>query len=84
MDVTDLTSLAGHLREYGLQVVALEPEMRLHATNPLHGFLTEEIVAAGGHYVTSFAYEIGEQGHEKECAQRIARLLAAAGTGVQQ
>ncbi|GAA2440443.1 hypothetical protein GCM10010433_46750 [Streptomyces pulveraceus] len=84
MDITDLNSLAGHLREYGLQVVALEPEMRLHATNPLHDLLTEEIVAADGHYVTSFAYEIGEQGHEKECAQRIAQLLAAAGTELQR
>ncbi|MES9587834.1 MULTISPECIES: hypothetical protein [unclassified Streptomyces] len=78
MDVTDLHSLAGHLRKYGLQVVALESEMRLHATNPLHELLAEEIVAANGHYVTSFAYEIGEQGHETECAHRIAQLLAAA------
>ncbi|MFB7212686.1 hypothetical protein [Streptomyces sp. NPDC056255] len=77
MDATDLHKLAGHLRDHGLQVVALDPEMRLHATNPLHGPLTEEIVAVNGRYVTSFKYEIGEQGHEKDCADRIAQLLTA-------
>ncbi|MFI7239589.1 hypothetical protein [Streptomyces cyaneofuscatus] len=76
MNVTDLQRLAGHLRNHGLQVVALEPELRLHATNPLHSLLTEEIVAEGGRYVTSFSYEIGERGREKACADRIAHLLA--------
>ncbi|MFD9291781.1 hypothetical protein ACFWBV_26540 [Streptomyces sp. NPDC060030] len=79
MDATDLQKLAGHLREHGLQVVALESELRLHATNPLHGLLTEEIVAVEGSYVTSFGYEIGEEGHEGECARRVAHLLAASG-----
>ncbi|WP_406117514.1 hypothetical protein [Streptomyces anulatus] len=77
MNSTDLQRLAGHLRNHGLQVVALEPELRLHATHPLHSLLTEEIVAEEGRYVTSFLYEIGERGHEKACADRIARLLAA-------
>ncbi|MFJ1698200.1 hypothetical protein ACIOHC_24295 [Streptomyces sp. NPDC088252] len=76
MDATDLQKLAGHLRSHGLQVATLEPELRLHASNPLHGMLTEEIVAIDGRYVTSFEYEIGEQGHERQCAARIAYLLA--------
>ncbi|MFH9265984.1 hypothetical protein ACH4KN_17260 [Streptomyces sp. NPDC017546] len=76
MKATDLQRLAGHLRDHGLRVVALEPELRLHATNPLHSLLTEEIVAEEGRYVTSFFHEIGERGHEKACADRIARLLA--------
>ncbi|MCX5411889.1 hypothetical protein [Streptomyces sp. NBC_00059] len=79
MDATDLQRLAGYLREHGLQVVALEPELRLHASNPLHGLLTEEIVAADGRYVTSFGSEIGEEGRERECAHRVAHLLAASG-----
>ncbi|MEW2067880.1 hypothetical protein [Streptomyces sp. NPDC007346] len=77
MNAADLRRLAGHLRNHGLQVVALEPGLRLHATNPLHRLLTEEIVAEGGRYVTSFSYEIGERGREEECADRMAHLLAA-------
>ncbi|NDZ62357.1 hypothetical protein G3I47_34730 [Streptomyces anulatus] len=77
MNANDLQRLAGRLRNHGLQVVALEPELRLHATNPPHSLLTEEIVAAEGRYVTSFLYAIGERGHKKACADRIARLLAA-------
>ncbi|MFH9134734.1 hypothetical protein [Streptomyces sp. NPDC017524] len=76
MNATDLQRLAGHLRNHGLRVVAVEPELRLHATHPQHGLLTEEIVAGGGRYVTSLFYEIGERGREKVCADRIARLLA--------
>ncbi|MFI7285243.1 hypothetical protein ACIBRY_00995 [Streptomyces anulatus] len=76
MNATDLQRLVRHLRDHGLRVVALEPELRLHATNPQHGLLTEEIVAERGCYVTSFFYEIGERGREKACADRIARLLS--------
>ncbi|MFI8438645.1 hypothetical protein ACIGJO_33920 [Streptomyces sp. NPDC079020] len=76
MDATNLQKLAGHLRELGLRVATLEPEPRLHATNPLHGILAEEIVAVGTTYVTGFGYEIGEHGHEGQCATRIAHLLA--------
>ncbi|MEU0135612.1 hypothetical protein ABZ172_16525 [Streptomyces sp. NPDC006296] len=79
MNATDLQKLAGHLREHGLQVVALEPELRLHAMNPLHGLLSEEIVAVERRYVTSFGFEIGEEGLEEECARRVAHLLAASG-----
>ncbi|MEV7871526.1 hypothetical protein AB0P17_36750 [Streptomyces sp. NPDC088124] len=43
-------------------------------TNPLHG--TDEIIAHPDRYVTSYGYEVGEPGHEKECATRIAQLLA--------
>ncbi|MGW5928099.1 hypothetical protein ACWF2L_17885 [Streptomyces anulatus] len=75
MDATDLNTLAGHLRKHGLQVDTFHRELRLRATNPVHELLTEEITAAGGRYVTSFDYEIGEQGHESECARRIAYLL---------
>ncbi|MFH8397388.1 hypothetical protein ACH4E9_08125 [Streptomyces anulatus] len=53
MNATDLQRLAGHLRNHGLRVVALEPELRLHVTNPLNGLFTQEIVAEGGRYVTS-------------------------------
>ncbi|MFE7617487.1 hypothetical protein [Streptomyces sp. NPDC057496] len=77
MDVNGLQRLADHLREHGLQVVALEPEMRLHASNPLHGMLTEEIAVVDGWYVTSFGHKIGEQGREQRCAARIAHLLTA-------
>lgn len=47
MNVTDLQRLAGHLRNHGLRVVALEPEPRLHVTNPLNGLLPQKIVAEG-------------------------------------
>ncbi len=77
MNATDLRRLVGHLRNHGLRVVALEPELRLHATNLLHGLLAEEVVAEGGRYVTSFFYEIRQPRREKACADRIARLLAA-------
>ncbi|MFE2977945.1 hypothetical protein [Streptomyces sp. NPDC059258] len=76
MNATDLQRLAGHLRNHGLRVVALEPELRLHVTDPMHGFLTQEIVAEGGRYVTSFLSDIGERGREKKCADRVAHLLA--------
>lgn len=76
MNATHLRRLVGHLRNHGLRFVALEPELRLHATHPQHGLLTEEIFAGGGRYVTSFFYEIGERGRETACADRIARLLA--------
>ncbi|MEU4176929.1 hypothetical protein [Streptomyces sp. NPDC026589] len=72
MNATDLQRLVGHLRNHGLRVVALEAELRLHATHPQHGFLTEEIVAEGGRYVTSLFYGIGERGREEDCADRIA------------
>ncbi|MBC2903127.1 hypothetical protein [Streptomyces cupreus] len=76
MDTNDLQNLAGHLEERGLQVVVNEAEMRMHVTNPLNSRLTEEIVAVADQYVTGFDYEIGVQGAEQECADRIARLLA--------
>ncbi|MGW7096938.1 hypothetical protein [Streptomyces sp. NPDC054874] len=76
MNATDLLRLVGHLRNHALRVVALEPELRLHAAHSRRGLLTEEIVAEGGRYVTSFFYEIGERGREKACADRIVRLLA--------
>ncbi|MBV7245140.1 hypothetical protein [Streptomyces sp. MW-W600-10] len=79
MNATDLQRLAGHLRNHGLRVVALEPELRLHVTSPLNGLLTQEIVAEGGRYVTGLFHEIGERGREKECAERIARLIAVSG-----
>lgn len=79
MNATDLRRLAGHLRNHGLQVAALESELRLHVTSPLHGLLTEEIVAEGDRYVTSFLHQIGRRGREKECADRIAHLLAVPG-----
>lgn len=77
MNVTDLQRLAGHLRNHALQVVPLEPETRLHATNPLRSLLTEESVAEGGRYVTSFSYEIGEPGRERACADRFSHRFAA-------
>ncbi|MEE1799552.1 hypothetical protein PUR57_12860 [Streptomyces sp. JV176] len=43
-------------------------------TNPLHG--AEEIISHHGRYVTSYGYEVGERGHEEDCAKRIAHLLA--------
>lgn len=75
MNATDLRKLAGRLSNHGLRVVALEPELRLHATNPFHNLLTEEIVAEGSRYLTSFSYEIGERRREKPGADRIARPL---------
>lgn len=76
MDANDLQKLADHLQKHGLQVAVNAPELRLHVSNPLHGMLTEEIVATGDRYVTGFGYEIGEHRHEDSCAERIAHILA--------
>ncbi|MFK0184555.1 hypothetical protein ACIQV1_10120 [Streptomyces rubiginosohelvolus] len=76
MNTTDLQRLAGHLRNHGLRVVALEPELRLHVTHQTPGFLTQEIVAEGERYVTSFHDDVGRRGREKECADRIAHRFA--------
>ncbi|MEU4923498.1 hypothetical protein AB0G29_29625 [Streptomyces parvus] len=76
MNATDLRRLAGYLRDHGLQVVTLEPELRLHVTDPMHGFLTQEIVAEGERYATGLHDDIGRRGREKECADLIAHRLA--------
>ncbi|UIX33335.1 hypothetical protein [Streptomyces sp. GQFP] len=76
MDIDDLRQLASHLEEHCFQVVVNEAELRLHVTNPRNSRLTEEIVAVADRYVTGFDYEIGERGAERECADRIARMLA--------
>ncbi|MET8842248.1 hypothetical protein ABZW67_19405 [Streptomyces rubiginosohelvolus] len=76
MNATDLQRLPGYLRDHGLQVVTLEPELRLHVTDPMHGFLTQEIVTDGERYATSFHDDIGRRGREKECADLIAQHLA--------
>ncbi|MER5257414.1 MULTISPECIES: hypothetical protein [unclassified Streptomyces] len=76
MDTEALLRLATHLEGRGLRVTVNEAERRLHVTNPLNDMLTEEIVATGDRYVTSFGYEIGEHGHERACAERLAQLLA--------
>ncbi|GHF13639.1 hypothetical protein GCM10014715_81530 [Streptomyces spiralis] len=76
MDTKDLQNLAGHLEAHGLQVAVNSAEMRLTVTSPLNSRLTEDIVADGDQWVTSFAYAIGEHGHEQQCAERIARVLA--------
>lgn len=80
MDTNDLQRLAGHLEERGLQVTVDPAGMRLTVANPLNSRLTETIVAARDEWVTSFDYGIGEQGREAECADRIARILAAGHT----
>lgn len=78
MDTDDLHQLGKHLEERGLHVAACEPELRLHVSNPLNARLAEEIRLAGGRYVTSFDYEIGDQGDERACAERIGNILAVA------
>ncbi|WP_158715857.1 hypothetical protein [Streptomyces sp. NRRL B-1381] len=85
MNATDLQRLAGHLRNQGLRVVVLEPELRLHVADPTHPFLTQEIVAEGERYVTSSLDGVGERGREKQCADRVVHVLkgsqpTAAGT----
>ena len=80
MDTNDLHQLARHLEERGLQVTVDKPGMRLTVANPLNSRLAETILASGDEWVTSFDYGIGEQGREEECADRIARILAAGHT----
>ncbi|WP_309029339.1 hypothetical protein [Streptomyces alfalfae] len=77
---TDLQRLAAHLEKHGLRVAACDPELRLHVSNPLNSRLGEEIALAGGRYVTGFDYEIGDQGDEEACAERVARILAVGDT----
>ena len=74
MNTNGLRKIAGHLRDYALTVTETDTEHRLHATNPLYG--AEEILPHHGRCVTSYDDEVGERGHEEDCATRIAHLLA--------
>ncbi|MEU6990433.1 hypothetical protein ABZ953_07185 [Streptomyces sp. NPDC046465] len=76
MDIDDLHRLGAYLETRDLRVAARGPGLLLTVTNPLSSHLTEEVRLAGGRYLTSFDYEIGEQGDEQACAERIARILA--------
>ncbi|MFE0104454.1 hypothetical protein [Streptomyces sp. NPDC059009] len=81
MDTDDLIQLAHCVEAHGLDATVDEAESRLLVTNPLNSRLTEEIHAVADGYVTSFDYEIGERGQERECAERIARILAVGTAG---
>ncbi|WP_030680185.1 hypothetical protein [Streptomyces sp. NRRL B-1347] len=76
MDSNDLKQLSGHLEDLGLLTTVDEPAMRLIVTNPLNSRLSEEILVIGDRYVTGFDHEVGAQGAERTCADRISRILA--------
>ncbi|MGA4841782.1 hypothetical protein [Streptomyces sp. G45] len=76
MDTNDLKQLTSHLENLGLLIDVGEPAMRVAVTNPLNSRLSEEILVVGDRYVTSFDYEVGVRGAERECADRISRILA--------
>ncbi|MEU1302575.1 hypothetical protein [Streptomyces shenzhenensis] len=80
MDNDDLRELGARLEAHGLTVAIDQPKRQLNVSNPLNGRLSEQISAVDAHYVTSFAYEIGERGREEDCAERIARILAVGPT----
>lgn len=77
MDTDDLTKLADQLQQHGLTIARRDPEQRIHVTNPISSLLAEEITLRQGRYYTGFDYEVGEQGAEKDCADRIAYMLGA-------
>lgn len=80
MDTDNLHQLRGHLEEHGLRVAVTHAD-RLHVTDPLNEHLTEDSLVGGDCHLTSFNYEIGERGHERDCAVRIAKVLAVACSG---
>ncbi|MFI8928719.1 hypothetical protein ACIG3E_13710 [Streptomyces sp. NPDC053474] len=79
MDTNDLEQLSSYLKNRGLLIKVNESAMRITVTNPLNSRLSEEILAIGDRYVTGFDYEVGVQGAEQECADRISRILAVNG-----
>ncbi|MCX5385881.1 hypothetical protein [Streptomyces sp. NBC_00083] len=72
---SDLQELSGHLRKRGLRV-ELDAAGFLRAGTSVND-LVEEIAMAGVRYITALGHEIGEQGREATCAERVAHLLAA-------
>ncbi|GAB2792840.1 hypothetical protein [Streptomyces daliensis] len=78
----ELQELADHLAKHGLQVAheGAAPQS-LRVTHPLNASLSDEIAMAEGRYVTDFGYEVGPFGEERECAGRIAHMLAATPQG---
>ncbi|MFI1736564.1 DUF6415 family natural product biosynthesis protein [Streptomyces sioyaensis] len=68
--------LAEHLRANGVAVVWTDATA-LSASHPLHSAACEDITAEADRYVTSYGYEVGQYGDEREAARRISHLVEA-------
>lgn len=68
--------LAEHLQANGAAVVWTDATT-LSASHPLNSAACEDVTADDGCYVTSYGYEVGQYGDERETADRVAYLVGA-------